>query len=451
MSLTLTVLRCPDNVAPGTRQIAGGEFTIGRGPESDWVLPDPERHLSKRHCILAFRSGRWQLADVSTNGTYLNRDAEPIGRGGVRDLENGDRLRLGEYEIEVRIEDVDAHGERDFSDQRSRTRGSENPFDDDPLISTHHHAAPYEPRSVSLPSDFDRLAPDIEMKGLAEPVQSDHSPSIEDVFRPPRAPASLLPADWDTDFTRGSSPPPQPMSDHQSAAAQRPTPPPRRPEPPAVAPPVHASPNEDGGLLEAFLRGAGLLDARPDDPFATMEALGRAFRAMVSGLRQALIARAAMKGEFRIEQTLIRARGNNPLKFAAGDDDALGALLGVGRRTDMAPAEAVADALRGLREHELASLAAMQSAARSLLTSLDPARLRGRAEQSGVPLLASVQKARAWDAFEALYSRTVLALSDDFDSVFGRAFARAYEQALSEMDESDPNERPAQSGRTRHE
>lgn len=451
MSLTLTVLRCPDNAAPETRQISVGEFTIGRGPESDWILPDPERHLSKRHCILAFRSGRWQLADVSTNGTYLNRDAEAIGRGVVRDLDNGDRLHVGEYEIEVRIEYSDAGSARDFGDQRVGGREVENPFDDDPLIPLHQHGAPYEPRSASLPNDFDPFAPDVETQGLAEPVQSDHSPSIEDVFRPPRAPASLLPADWDTDFAPGPSQPPQPSSDHEPPAPKLSTPPPRRPEPPAVAPPVQPPSGQDRGLLEAFLRGAGLPDAHPDDPLATMEALGRAFRATVSGLRQALIARAAIKGEFRIEQTLIRARGNNPLKFAAGDDDALGAVLGVGRRTDMAPAEAVADALRGLREHELASLAAMQSAARSLLASLDPARLRGRAEQSGVPLLASVQKARAWDAFEALYSKTVLALADDFDSVFGRAFARAYEQALCEMEDRDPNERTARGSRTRHE
>ncbi|MEI9984132.1 MAG: hypothetical protein WDN69_13535 [Aliidongia sp.] len=41
MTLTLSVLRCPDGVPPETRQVEGGEFAIGRGLESDWVLPDP--------------------------------------------------------------------------------------------------------------------------------------------------------------------------------------------------------------------------------------------------------------------------------------------------------------------------------------------------------------------------------------------------------------------------
>ncbi len=190
----------------------------------------------------------------------------------------------------------------------------------------------------------------------------------------------------------------------------------------------------DGALLAAFLEGAGLQDAQPKDPAATMLALGKAFRALVSGLRATLIARAAIKSEFRIEQTMIQARGNNPLKFSAGDDDALAALLGTGRRTDMTPHAAVADALRDIRLHELASMAAMQSGVRTLLEGLDPAKLRAQAEQNaGMTVLPAQRKARAWDTYEALYTRTVQALADDFDSVFGKAFARAYERALDEV------------------
>ena len=165
-----------------------------------------------------------------------------------------------------------------------------------------------------------------------------------------------------------------------------------------------------------------------------MLALGKAFRNMVAGLRAVLIARAQIKGEFRIEQTMIQAHGNNPLKFSAGEDDAMAALLGAGRRTDMAPHEAVADALSDIRLHELASMAAMQSAVRAVLDGLDPAKLRVQAEQGGaMSLLPAQKKARAWDAYEALHARTVQALADDFDSVFGKAFARAYERSLHEV------------------
>jgi type VI secretion system FHA domain protein len=198
--------------------------------------------------------------------------------------------------------------------------------------------------------------------------------------------------------------------------------------PPAALSP--ALPQDEQALAAAFLRGAGLPDAQPADPAATMEALGAAFRAMVGGLREALIARAAIKDEFRIAQTVVRARGNNPLKFSASADDAMLALVGVGRRTEMGAAEAIEEALRDMRLHELATIAAMQSAVRALLGELSPAKLQGQACAGG--LLPQHRKARAWDAFEAQHARLTQALSDDFESAFGRAFARAYEKAQRE-------------------
>src|SRR6516225_5162274 len=154
-----------------------------------------------------------------------------------------------------------------------------------------------------------------------------------------------------------------------------------------AAPTARAAVVPGDDLLAAFLRGTGLPDARPTDPVAAMGALGAAFRELIFGLRQAMIARSAIKGEFRIEQTMIRSRGNNPLKFSADDDDAMLALLG--------------------------------------------------AEQGGLNLVPVQRKARASDAFEALFTQTSQALTNDFDGVFGRAFARAYEQALRETRERE--------------
>jgi len=484
MQLTMTVLRCPDSVAPETRNVAGGEYSVGRGPGVDWILPDPERLLSKRHFAVAFRGGSWQLADTSTNGTFLNRDSDPIGTGQVRSLHDGDRLRVGAYEIEVRLVE---------SDVRRPSAGAASPFSDpfgmDPFGSPPPQHNPFDepdhpslrlpPNSVQLPHDFDPLDPSHETP-FRGPTQADNSPLLQDAFRPPaqigQAPLhsgglipgnDLLPDDWDKDLLEGITPaaapqpaPPPPMMrappvPPPPVMRAPPAPPPPEPvaptpfaapEPPAPPPPVAERPvrrppepeprpiADDGALLAAFLEGVELPDARPADPPATMLALGKAFRTLVSGLREVLIARAAIKSEFRIEQTMIQARGNNPLKFSAGDDDALAALLGAGRRTDMAPHEAVADALRDIRLHELAAMAAMQTAVRALLEGLDPAKLRAAAEHGGaITVLPAQRKARAWDAYETLYARTVHALADDFDSVFGKAFARAYERALDEV------------------
>ena len=508
MTLTLTILRCPDAVPPETRQLSGGEFRIGRGPENDWIMPDPERLLSKRHCVIAFRNGGWAIADISTNGTYLNRDPDPIGNGQIRELRDGDRIRFGAYEIEARIGEAAGVAASGFGKGGS-------PFDDPfggdvfapapapgPSASSFTSAAfgpddplfaglPGQP-AVMLPEAFDPLsAPERDFLGA--PAQADHSPAFTDAFRPP-ASRQLLPDDDDWDLSPlptqplptqpplTQSPPTQPFARNpasspggslpwgapapespfgEAAPFTRPAPlPPRPPEagtpfgeaadsatappiaPPVIAPsapaaasaPTPAAARDEartGALLAAFLKGAGLEGgATPADPEALMHAVGGTFRALVSGIRQALIARAAIKGEFRIEQTMIRARGNNPLKFSADDNDALAALLGLGRRVDMGPDAAVSDALRDMRLHELATMAAMQDTMRALLARLDPAKLPA---EGGMTLLPAQRKARSFEAYEKLHETMTRALADDFDSVFGKSFARAYETALREI------------------
>jgi type VI secretion system protein ImpI/type VI secretion system protein len=467
MTLTLNMLRCPDAVPPQTRSVTGGEFAIGRGAENDWVLPDPQRVLSKRHCLLAYRSGAWQIADVSTNGTFLNSERAPIGHGQPRDLRDGDRLRLGSYEIEVRIVETEparhgaaATGNPFALDPFASPKPATGPLEDDPLLRGRPEGDPFAPDlvppSINLPPDYDPLAPEAPEAPFAGPIQPDHSPHLDDAFRP-AAVRPVLPEDWDRepapppgavaqpvrdcDREPARAPPgavPQPVQAHSArpapATCEAPT-----PEPPSVSPPPAGAVRAGGDeLLAAFLRGAGLPAARPVDAVAAMEALGAAFRALVSGLRMALIARSAIKGEFRIEQTMIRSRGNNPLKFSADDDDALIALLGAGRRAEMGPAEAVADALRDMRLHEIATVAAMRSAVQALVARFEPAKLRLAAEQGGLNLVPLQRKSRAWDAFEALYAQTAQSLADDFDSVFGKAFARAYERALLEASAKEP-------------
>jgi predicted component of type VI protein secretion system len=79
-------------------------ITLGRGADADWTLPDPEQHLSKKHCTIQLQGGQYSITDTSTNGLYLNRSSQPLGRGQSAPLRNGDRLGLGDYELVIRIE-----------------------------------------------------------------------------------------------------------------------------------------------------------------------------------------------------------------------------------------------------------------------------------------------------------------------------------------------------------
>jgi predicted component of type VI protein secretion system len=73
MTLTLTITKHPE-LPPGeamSRTFERCNAVIGRGTDSDWMLPDPERHLSKQHCRIEFRGDRYYLVDTSKNGVFV--------------------------------------------------------------------------------------------------------------------------------------------------------------------------------------------------------------------------------------------------------------------------------------------------------------------------------------------------------------------------------------------
>lgn len=452
---------------------------MGRDPACDWVLPDPERHLSKRHCAIEFRGGAWRVRDLSTNGTYLNRGAEPVGHERSETLADGDRLRLGGYEIEVRIagaaaaspagRDAAAALDDPFAPAdpapawparpRAPAPPSPSPLlpdSDDPFRTpspgTARSPAPPQPWAGNGASPFSLdpvpapAAPGLpySRQGADDPFDvlppmSDHVPSGHDAFSPPRvssAPKSL-PDDWDFDPaellpsapSRRPEPAPRPAFEPVPAKPNQPR---RGPEPaaPQGGPPVA----EAEAALAAFLAGAGLpRGAAPPtpDPLAALSALGGAFGAAVAALRALLVARGEVKREFRIEQTMLRSAGNNPLKFAPSDAAAVAQLLGLG--------EAAAGAVRGiatdLEAHQIATLAATQAAAQALLDRLSPAEVEDQAERSGAAggfaVLPGQRRARLWEEYARLHQRLQAEFEDDFESAFGKAFARAYEGAAA--------------------
>lgn len=98
MKLRLTLIQCPP--AQGgdiARDLGSGRLVIGRGPDCDWVLNDPERMLSKVHCMVEFKGGVYVVIDSSTNGVFLNDAPTPIGRGNSAVVGEGDRLRMGGF------------------------------------------------------------------------------------------------------------------------------------------------------------------------------------------------------------------------------------------------------------------------------------------------------------------------------------------------------------------
>ncbi|MDZ7622598.1 MAG: type VI secretion system-associated FHA domain protein TagH [Candidatus Competibacteraceae bacterium] len=101
MPLKLTITSY-QRLSPGqetTKILDRGSLSIGRAAHADWILQDPERILSGKHCTLHHQDGDYHLTDNSTNGTFLNDSEQRIPRNQTVKLHDGDRFVLGEYEI----------------------------------------------------------------------------------------------------------------------------------------------------------------------------------------------------------------------------------------------------------------------------------------------------------------------------------------------------------------
>lgn len=78
--------------------------TLGRSPENTFHLPDPHKYISRKHAIITYEGedGLYYLTDKSVDGTFiLNRDVH-VHHDKVR-LADGDRLKIGDYELVVSI------------------------------------------------------------------------------------------------------------------------------------------------------------------------------------------------------------------------------------------------------------------------------------------------------------------------------------------------------------
>lgn len=106
MSLVLTVVayRGQPPAQPASQRFEGAVITLGRAADNDWVLPDPDQHLSKKHCTIQLSGGQYVITDTSTNGVYINASGQPLGAGRSAPLNNGDRLYLGDYELAVTVD-----------------------------------------------------------------------------------------------------------------------------------------------------------------------------------------------------------------------------------------------------------------------------------------------------------------------------------------------------------
>lgn len=471
----------PGDAAPVPMR--GPSLTVGRGDSNDLVLPDPDQLLSRTHCVIEDHNGNVVVVDLSSNGTFLNYSKIPLGRTPTP-LNNGDVLCVGNYEMVVEIRNELAevgdmiaapaaqapasHGMAENAPDPMKLLDDVGPGGDflDDLLGT---PTPTGPSQINPVDPIDDLLPPMgededpffqkssdgrEGEGASLPT---HNPSAQDAFAPQRAqPAAAIPDDWDDDFLSGigevSTPTPTPTpasadapfeqvmtAPPPSPVVSKPDPQPPQPAAPiedAEAAPAPVDPSEQAAAIDAFLRGLGAEDLKleAEEQQNALARMGRVMRTLITGLREILMTRASIKSEFRIEQTMISAGGNNPLKFSITPEQAIEAMVRPATKGYLSPESAAEQALNDIKAHEVAMMTGMEAALKGVLARLDPKALEAKIQdKGGISGLLKGKKARYWDVYEQLYSEISDQAENDFHELFSREFARAYKQQLDRL------------------
>jgi FHA domain-containing protein len=241
--------------------------------------------------------------------------------------------------------------------------------------------------------------------------RSDHVPALQQAY-------SLPPA-----IDVNSAPPPPSL--------------PVRPAPAAMMAPVASAPGSaafDSELLAAFLRGVKSSHQMPTQMTPElMERIGAMLHTATNGTLQLLLSRQEFKRGVQSEVTMISRAANNPLKFSPNADVALAHMLGPKVQGFMGAEEAMSNAYADLRAHQFGVMVGMRAALAHVLERFTPDKLESRLTEKTTldALFAANRKAKLWDQFCKLYSGIASEAEDDFHTLFGKAFAKAYDEQMA--------------------
>ncbi|MEM8591747.1 MAG: type VI secretion system-associated FHA domain protein TagH [Pseudomonadota bacterium] len=469
----------PGNGDPVTMN--GPSLTIGRGAENDLVLPDPNRELSKRHCAIEDHNGNVIVVDFSTNGTFLNYGKLALGPTPTP-INDGDIISVGPYEILINIQSSEPQNViADPLDMGSVSPGvaAQAPsaaelldapgdgvdFIDDLLGGP--EGGLVGPGSVQreqpgddglmppLGTDEDGLLPPAPdpMEGYGASMGS-HNPAGQDHFAAPGLASSpgAIPDDWDDLLApspagggarSGQTIPPPGQAPAGATARQS------HPSYRADAlgagesfggdAPAHPAPTGSGAgdqAATAFLKAIGADDVplAPAEVLPTMMRMGEVMRMMIEGLREILMTRQSIKSEFRIDRTMIQTGGNNPLKFALSGEQAVEMMVKPSAKGYLSAQAATAEALKDIKAHEVAMITGMEAALKGVLKKLDPTALASTiAADSSLSGMLKSKKARYWEIYENKYAEISDQAENDFNELFAKEFARAYQEQLEKL------------------
>jgi type VI secretion system protein len=399
--------------------VAGG--TIGRSADNDWILPDPLRYVSAHHARVQFRSGRFYLQDVSTNGVFVNDEPEALSRRNPEGyaLRNGDMIRIGDYQI---VAALDAEAEQAHND----TGAAAVPTS---IHALHTYGRAAQTDIGAMLNLDDLLVPDSPTGEEMLPVNA-YGQAIANA--PVRALANAPRPVPNTD----------PDEDSLARRVERLAKAARR----DISNGALNSANAANGAqlfdvsngLQVFCRGAGIdADKLPADAQTRILHLaGQLFREALVGFKDLDRSRNETRNRFRIEVPPPDPDDPRPsLSRSTVEDLLLGLLMRHESRS--------LDAVQWLREtvgeaktHEAASAQATRAAFVEFLDRLDPAELEARFERAARRGKArSADKEQYWEMFTTFYRNLIEMPADHLPHTFVEAFASAYREHLKKATE----------------
>ncbi len=363
MALRLTIVSDNATSAGANRRwtfgVNGGR--IGRHESNDWVLRDPERYVSGRHAEVEHRAGTWWLRDTSTNGTFINGSEDALGHDRPHKLSHGDRIRIGEYEIQVEIS-----GGNDFLVQ--------------------------ETSAGSLP-DLDQPFP---ARNFMETRRIDRN-----------------------------SLPPRSAPRNAAAAAPAPAPAPApMPAPPVASSRAREEQDHWPGLV-ALCKGAGIdARALPAEIRTTALAqAGQLLREMLVGFAELARTRADFAADFNVISGARRRDATSPLLQIAAVETVLERLLAGSGQGDVRAIDEIRAQFARARQHETALAGALREALATLLQKLDPDELEQQlGRRAAGPDLQARLWGRYRELFRATAQTGDAGLPAAFLAAFARAY-----------------------------
>jgi type VI secretion system protein len=111
------------------------------------------------------------------------------------------------------------------------------------------------------------------------------------------------------------------------------------------------------------------------------------------------------------------------------------ALLSDGGTPNLSGEQALSQVVRDIKIHQVAVVAGMQAALHHLLERFDPAALEARLGDASFfeCVVPGARKVRNWDFYARFYGEMLREAEDDFQDLFARQFARAYEEQISKL------------------